>query len=505
MAYDDVITALAPTNRWKLDGDYLDSGGGSTRDGSASGAPGFTSGGGIISSEPLWEALDADGVDDVVGIGDSPEINTGTGYTFVRRSWSIWIEHDVNQGTVGDGQVIWEQGGGTNAFSIYTYNDQLYACIAESNVQRGFANVTIATGTVYHIGVSVDLTLASDNIKLYLNGALVATATTSCGTDLSSHSGNVAIAGDDQGNRQHTNGSLTGHFDGRIQDVCHWYEVALSGTDFANIYAAGIGNSGEASDGQASGESWSVQQTTSRAVSEGLSAGEVETGQLATEGGIVEGATAGESSVGQLSVMLAFQSAAAAGGAFGVAATIQSQFNERLSGGDSSEVIAILGEFLQSALGGDGWSVRVDYATEVAEGQRSSAASAATAVYEIQLGEGAAAGDVRGGTQATVSQFVTRLLASGSFPPTATYAVSVSDGGIAGDGHKVNQSLLGQLIEQALAGQSTTGVTVVIDFVRLIQVSGATAKTIAIAGATSRADLVRGARPRIKQLEGTIA
>ncbi len=29
-----------------------------------------------------------------------------TGYTFVRRSWSIWIEHEANQGTVGDGQVI---------------------------------------------------------------------------------------------------------------------------------------------------------------------------------------------------------------------------------------------------------------------------------------------------------------------------------------------------------------------------------------------------------------
>ena len=66
-------------------------------------------------------------------------------------------------------------------------------------------------------------------------------------------------------------------------------------------------------------------------------------------------------------------------------------------------------------------------------------------------------------------------------------------------------SVLGQLIEQALAGQSTTGVTVVIDFVRLIQVNGATAKTVDIVGTTSRADLVRGARPRINQLEGTIA
>jgi len=78
-----------------------------------------------------------------------------------------------------------------------------------------------------------------------------------------------------------------------------------------------------------------------------------------------------------LSVTLSFQSIAAAGDAIAVAATVQSQFNERLSGGDASEVIAILGEFLQSALGGDGWSVSVDYATAVAEGQRTSAASAA--------------------------------------------------------------------------------------------------------------------------------
>lgn len=505
MAYDDVITALAPTHRWKLNGDYLDTGGGSTRDGSPSGSPVFTSGGGIIRSEPLWEALDADGANDVIGVGDSPEINTGTGYTFVRRSWSIWIEHDVNQGTTGSGQVIWEQGGSTNAFSIYTYDDQLYACIAETNVQQGFANATIATGTIYHIGVSVDLTLSGDNIKLYLNGVLAATATTTCGTDLSAHSGNVAIAGDDAANRQHTNGSLSGHFDGRIQDVCHWYEVALTGTDFANIYAAGIGSSGETSDGLASGESWTAQQAAGRDFSERLSAGGLQTGQFATERGVIEGAIAGDSSVGRLSVSLSFQSPATAGDAIAVAATVQSQFNEGLSSGDVFEVIAILGEFLQSALGGDRWSARVDYATQVAEGQRASVASAATAVYQIELGEEVTAGDVPGGTQATVSQLVTRLLASDSFPPAATYAVLVSEGGIAFDDHQVNQSLLGQLLEQALAGQATTGVTVVIDFVRLIQVSGATTKTIGIAGTTSRADLVRGARPRINQLEGTIA
>lgn len=146
----------------------------------------------------------------------------------------------------------------------------------------------------------------------------------------------------------------------------------------------------------------------------------------------------------------------------------------------------------------------MDYATAVAEGQSTSAASTATAVYQFQLGESAAEGDDRGDTQATVSHLATRLLASDSFPPAATYAVSVSEGGIAVDNHQVNQSQLGRLIEQALAGKATTSVTVVIDFVPLIQVSGATAKTIGIAGATSRADLFRGARPRINQLEGTI-
>jgi hypothetical protein len=81
----------------------------------------------------------------------------------------------------------------------------------------------------------------------------------------------------------------------------------------------------------------------------------------------------------------------------------------------------------------------------------------------------------------------------------------VSDGGIAVDDHQVNQSLLGQLIEQAIAGQTTTGVTVVIDFVRLIEVTGATARTVGVAGATSRGEQVRRARPRINQLEGTMA
>ena len=146
-----------------------------------------------------------------------------------------------------------------------------------------------------------------------------------------------------------------------------------------------------------------------------------------------------------------------------------------------------------------------DYATQVSEGQTASAANAAIAVYQIQLGEGTTEGDSRGGTRATVSQFVTRLLTSDSFPPAATYAVSVSDGGIAVDNQQVNQSLLGQLIEQALAGQATTGVTVVIDFVRLIQVSGATAKN----NRCRRRDIPSRAGPwstsGINQLEGTIA
>jgi hypothetical protein len=87
----------------------------------------------------------------------------------------------------------------------------------------------------------------------------------------------------------------------------------------------------------------------------------------------------------------------------------------------------------------------------------------------------------------------------------ATYAVSVSEGGIADDDYQVNQSLLGRLIEQALAGPSTTGVTVVMDFVRLIQLSGTTAKAIGVSSATSRAEQVSGAHPRIIQLKGTIA
>ncbi len=115
------------------------------------------------------------------------------------------------------------------------------------------------------------------------------------------------------------------------------------------------------------------------------------------------------------------------------------------------------------------------------------------------------AGNAVGGVKATVSQFVTRLLASDSFPPAATYAVSLNEGEVAGDGKQINQSLLGQLIERVLAGQSTTGATVVIDFVRLIQLTEATAKIVGVAGAISRAEHVRGLLPKIAQLEGTIA
>ncbi len=78
-------------------------------------------------------------------------------------------------------------------------------------------------------------------------------------------------------------------------------------------------------------------------------------------------------------------------------------------------------------------------------------------------------------------------------------------GKVGGDGQQVNQPLLGQLMEQTLACRSTTGVTVVIDFLRLIQLSGATAKVMSVVGTTSRVEQVRGANPRINQREATIA
>lgn len=238
--YDQEITDLSPWYRWTFNSTLNDDGYGTSstpRNGTGSGGISYTSGGGIIPNVS-WECIDLT-PNDEVRIADSPKINSGTGYTFVKRSISVWAEFDSVSGTTGNGRVIWEQGGGTNWWSIYVYDSDVYTCIGEGRNQKGHCSSSVSTSTLYLITATIDLSLSSNQMKLYINGSLADQATTSAGSSLASHSGNIAWGGPNSSPRNHLNQSITANVDARLADGCYWYEQVLTPTEISNIWSAG--------------------------------------------------------------------------------------------------------------------------------------------------------------------------------------------------------------------------------------------------------------------------
>ena len=238
--YNQEIAKLSPWYRWTFNNTLNDDGHGissTPRNGTGHGSIAYTSGGGIIPSMP-WESIDLN-PDDEVRISDSPNINSGSGYTFEKRSISVWAEFDSVSGTDGNGRVIWEQGGGTRWWSIYVYDSNLYTCIGESSKEQGHCSSPVSTSTLYLITATIDLSLSSNQMKLYINGSLVSEATTSAGSSLTEHGGNIAWGGPNSSPRNHLNESITANVDARLADGCYWYEQVLTPTEILSIWSAG--------------------------------------------------------------------------------------------------------------------------------------------------------------------------------------------------------------------------------------------------------------------------
>ena len=232
--YNNAVSATSggiPTFRWSLDGNINEAGGHATTE---AGTASYTTG--LISSIASQSA-DFDGSYNI-DIANSASINsanTGGTYSFSKRSMSFWFNADSTTGY----KAIWEQGGGVNWVVIYLEGGLLYANIGEASVTGGHATASVSSGQTYHCLVTVDLTLGSNQIKIYLNGALAGQATSTVGTDLTDHSGDVNIGLSNSRNHLSENGIFT-NYNGRIQDFCYWFEEALTLSDAQSIYAAGI-------------------------------------------------------------------------------------------------------------------------------------------------------------------------------------------------------------------------------------------------------------------------
>lgn len=230
--YDEAIAGTLsgpPTFRWTFNNTTDEVGNHTTN---VNGTFSYSSG--LIPSIPSQSA-NLDGSTTWLQPANSAFINFGTGYAWTKRSISFWFNAD----TTSSWRAIWEEGGGANWMAIYLNDNLLYANLGENSVSGGHAAASVSAGVTYHCLVTFDLALASNNIKIYLNGELAAEANSSVGTDLASHGADNRIGHGAARNHTNTNNPYT-IYDGRMQDFCYWYEEALTLSDAQNIYNAGI-------------------------------------------------------------------------------------------------------------------------------------------------------------------------------------------------------------------------------------------------------------------------
>ncbi len=184
------------------------------------------------------------GTSDVYDINDDANINTNTFYT----AKHIWVVFTA--GTVGNRQMIYEQGGGTRGISIYLDTDSRAHFNIWSNNDDNGANsawgVGSATGAVHVAGTTpivagqtyiavLEYTIDATNtgtLEGYINGVSQGTSTVVTGSGvpprLYTHGDNGGIGGVIGGTRYHDNSGAQNYFDGSIQEVIHFTDAPVN-------------------------------------------------------------------------------------------------------------------------------------------------------------------------------------------------------------------------------------------------------------------------------------
>ncbi len=212
--YQSKILSDAPVAYFKLD--EL-SGTRAFNDGTGGGLDSEYIGGVSLGNATLFSggftSADFDGVNDYISVPNSSLINLSD---VTERTIELVFRADTTAGR----QVLFEEGGGTNAMVIYIDEGQLYFNVRDgSGTQWGPFDIStnIDAGTTYHAALVMDT--AAGYVNGYVNGALVGTG--SALTTLSSHSGQIGIGGVDNATYFH-DGAVSGngyYFDGKISDV----------------------------------------------------------------------------------------------------------------------------------------------------------------------------------------------------------------------------------------------------------------------------------------------
>lgn len=219
-----IILADAPVGYWQLN----DAGATADNQGSGGSIDGTLTNGVTTGQAALYagggSSMQFDGVDDYIHIPDSALINTAA---VTERTVELVFNADITTGR----QVLFEEGGGTNALTIYIDSGSIYYNVRDSGEYGPFTISTgITAGVTYHAAVTFD-SVTTNLFTGYLNGAVVGTGATP--TDLDAHSGDIGIGAQNNANYYHdgADGAARAHeFQGRISDVA-LYNTTLTLAD----------------------------------------------------------------------------------------------------------------------------------------------------------------------------------------------------------------------------------------------------------------------------------
>lgn len=172
-----------------------------------------------------------DGTNDYIALPNHVLINTdGAGYP--ERTVELTFKATDTNGR----QVLFEEGGTGNAFSLYLDGDKIYFAARDAGDFGPFnISATIESGETYHAAFVFDS--ASSTFTGYLNGQAVGTGIVT--KDMNAHGANVAIGRNSGGTYFH-DGANSGdgeYFLGKISDFA-LYNSVLSASDLQDRYNA---------------------------------------------------------------------------------------------------------------------------------------------------------------------------------------------------------------------------------------------------------------------------
>jgi hypothetical protein len=176
-------------------------------------------------------AVDFDGVDDVINIADSPLLNEGT---YNNRTIMMWFRADATGGR----QVIYEEGGSTRGFNVYLEGTSLYVG-GWNNSEYGWPGTwhttTITQGQWYHVALRLqngnDL-LEANKFKAYLNGIEYGSGN---GGRMYPHNDDIGIGGMAGSTLMHDSATTGDFFAGAVDEFVV-FDAALNLTQINEYY-----------------------------------------------------------------------------------------------------------------------------------------------------------------------------------------------------------------------------------------------------------------------------